>query len=59
MPGLSKAQIIKIINQDEDRFPQSMRIDLENKLAGYKNLKKSSLEKILDSVEDAYLRSLV
>ncbi|NHJ02265.1 MAG: DNA-directed RNA polymerase subunit A'' [Candidatus Heimdallarchaeota archaeon] len=59
MPGLSKAQIIKIINQDEERFPQSIRMDLENKLSDHKNLKKSSLEKILDSVEDAYLRSLV
>ena len=59
MPGLSKSQIIKIINKDEDRFPQSLRIDLENKLADNKNLKKASLEKILDSVEDAYLRSLV
>ncbi len=59
MPGLSKSQIIKIINKDEDRFPQSLRLDLENKLADNKNLKKSSLEKIMDSVEDAYLRSLV
>jgi DNA-directed RNA polymerase subunit A" len=59
MASLSKDQIYSIINEREERFPKSIRTDLFQKLSGVPNLKKKVVIKILDSVEDAYLRSLV
>jgi DNA-directed RNA polymerase subunit A" len=59
MPSLSKEQLHAVINENKDRFPQSLRQDIVRKLSDIPNLNKSTVRKILDSVEDAYLRSLV
>jgi DNA-directed RNA polymerase subunit A" len=59
MSSLSKNQLHALINENEDRFPKSIRSDLYRKLLEIPNLKKKTVLKILDSVEDAYLRSLV
>jgi len=59
MPKLSKDQLHALINEREDRFPKSIRSDIFNKLSELPNLNKKVVNKILDSVEDAYLRSLV
>ncbi|MFX0211005.1 MAG: DNA-directed RNA polymerase subunit A'' [Candidatus Hodarchaeota archaeon] len=59
MSSLSKNQLLALINENEDRFPKSIRSDLYRKLLEVPNLKKKTVLKILDSVEDAYLRSLV
>lgn len=59
MPSLSKEQLDAVINENKDRFPQSIRQDIIRKLSDIPNLNKSTVNKILDSVEDAYLRSLV
>jgi DNA-directed RNA polymerase subunit A" len=59
MPNLSKNQLFALINENEERFPKSIRSDLFRKLLEVPNLKKKTVLKILDSVEDAYLRSLV
>ncbi len=59
MPSLSKEQLYAVINENKDRFPQSLRRDIIRKLSDIPNLNKSTVNKILDSVEDAYLRSLV
>ncbi|MHA2237585.1 MAG: DNA-directed RNA polymerase subunit A'', partial [Candidatus Hodarchaeales archaeon] len=48
-----------IINENEARFPKSIRADLFNKLVEIPKLNEKKVRKILDSVEDAYLRSLV
>ncbi len=59
MASLSKNQLNTLINEREERFPKSIRSDLFRKLSDVPNLNKKSVRKILDSVEDAYLRSLV
>ena len=58
MASLSKDQINSLINEREDRFPKSIRTDLFQKLSVVPDLNKKIVKKILDSVEDAYLRSL-
>jgi len=59
MASLSKEKIFSLINEREERFPKSIRTDLFQKLSGVPDLNKKIVKKILDSVEDAYLRSLV
>ncbi len=59
MASLSKEQIYSLINEQEERFPKSIRTALFQKLSVVTNLNKKVVKKILDSVEDAYLRSLV
>lgn len=59
MPNLSKDQLYTLINEKEDRFPKSIRSDIFRKLSDLPQLNKKTVRKILDSVEDAYLRSLV
>jgi len=59
MASLSKEQIYSLINEREERFPKSIRTDLYQKLSVVAKLNKKVVKKILDSVEDAYLRSLV
>ena len=59
MSKLSKDQLHALINEREDRFPKSIRSDIFNKLSELPDLNKKVVRKILDSVEDAYLRSLV
>ena len=59
MATLSKKQLQDLINEDQDRFPQSIRNDLFLKLLELPDLTENTVRKILDSVEDAYLRSLV
>jgi DNA-directed RNA polymerase subunit A" len=59
MPKLSKNQLNTLINEREDRFPKSIRSDIFHKLSGLPELNKQIVRRILDSVEDAYLRSLV
>ncbi|MHA2304372.1 MAG: DNA-directed RNA polymerase subunit A'' [Candidatus Hodarchaeales archaeon] len=59
MSSLSKKQLLAMINQVEDRFPKSLREDIFRKMSEIPNLNKSLAGTILDSVEDAYLRSLV
>ena len=59
MASLSKDKIYALINEREERFPKSIRTDLFNKLTDVSDLKEKLVRKILDSVEDAYLRSLV
>ncbi|MHA1213917.1 MAG: DNA-directed RNA polymerase subunit A'' [Candidatus Hodarchaeales archaeon] len=59
MASLSKKQLTDLINANEERFPKSIREDLIRKLIEIPNLNKGTVEKILDSVEDAYVRSLV
>ena len=59
MASLSEKQIFSLINEREERFPKSIRTDLFQKLSVVPDLNKKIVEKILDSVEDAYLRSLV
>lgn len=59
MPNLSKDQLYALINEREDRFPKSIRSDIFLKLSGLQKLNKQTVRKIIDSVEDAYLRSLV
>ncbi|MFX0122316.1 MAG: DNA-directed RNA polymerase subunit A'' [Candidatus Hodarchaeota archaeon] len=59
MPNLSKDQLYALINEREDRFPKSIRSDIFQKLSNLPKLNKQTVRKILDSVEDAYLRSLV
>ena len=59
MPNLSKDQLYALINEKEDRFPKSIRSDIFHKLSELPQLNKKTVRKILDSVEDAYLRSLV
>jgi DNA-directed RNA polymerase subunit A" len=57
--SLSKDKIYALINEREERFPKSIREDLFRKLSDIPNLKEKAVRKVLDSVEDAYLRSLV
>ncbi|MHA2238258.1 MAG: DNA-directed RNA polymerase subunit A'', partial [Candidatus Hodarchaeales archaeon] len=52
-------KIQAIINENEARFPKSIRADLFNKLVEIPKLNEKKVRKILDSVEDAYLRSLI
>jgi DNA-directed RNA polymerase subunit A" len=59
MASLSKEQIYSLINEREERFPKSIRTALYQKLSVVTKLNKKVVKKILDSVEDAYLRSLV
>jgi DNA-directed RNA polymerase subunit A" len=59
MSKLSKDQLYKLINDDEERFPKSIRSDIFFRLSEVPNLNEKKVKKILDSVEDAYLRSLV
>ena len=59
MASLSKNQLLNLINDQEERFPKSIREDLFRKLSDVPNLNKKTVQKVLDSVEDAYLRSLV
>ena len=59
MASLSDKQIFSLINEREERFPKSIRTDLFQKLSVVPDLNKKVVKKILDSVEDAYLRSLV
>ena len=59
MASLSKDKIYDIINEREERFPKSIRSDLFRKLSDVPDLKEKIVRKVLDSVEDAYLRSLV
>jgi DNA-directed RNA polymerase subunit A" len=59
MPSLSKDQLFELINEKKDRFPKSIRSDMFRKLSELPKLNKETVRKILDSVEDAYLRSLV
>jgi DNA-directed RNA polymerase subunit A" len=59
MAKLSKKQLQALINEREDRFPKSIRSDIFDKLSELPELNKKNVKKILDSVEDAYLRSLV
>lgn len=59
MSSLSKKQLLTMINKVEDRFPKSLKEDVFRKLSEIPNLNKSIVETILESVEDAYLRSLV
>jgi len=59
MPKLSKDQLHALINEREDRFPKSIRSDIFHKLSELPDLNKKVVRRILDSVEDAYLRSLV
>ena len=59
MPSLSKDQLYSLINEKKDRFPKSIRSDMFRKLSELPNLTKPTVMKILNSVEDAYLRSLV
>ena len=59
MASLSKNKIQAIISENENRFPKSIRSDLFRKLVDIPNLNEKIVRKILDSVEDAYLRSLV
>lgn len=59
MSNLSKDQLFELINEREDRFPKSIRSDMFRKLSELPKLNKQKVRKILDSVEDAYLRSLV
>ncbi|MHA2223922.1 MAG: DNA-directed RNA polymerase subunit A'' [Candidatus Hodarchaeales archaeon] len=59
MANLSKNQLFSLINENQDRFPKSIRSDLFRKLSDIPNLNKKNVGKILNSVEDAYLRSLV
>ena len=59
MASLSKEKIYTLINEREERFPKSIRTDLFQKLSVVPDLNKKIVKKILDSVEDAYLRSLV
>lgn len=59
MPSLSKEKLHAVINENENRFPKKLREDIYGKLSDLPNLNKSTVKKILDSVEDAYLRSLV
>ena len=59
LASLTKKQIYDIVNAHEDRFPMSIRENLIDKLSEIPKLDKRTAEKILTSVEDAYLRSLV
>jgi len=59
MASLSEKKIFSLINEREERFPKSIRTDLFQKLSVVPNLNKRVVKKVLDSVEDAYLRSLV
>ncbi len=59
MSNLSKDQLFELINENEERFPKSIRSDMFHKLSELPELNKKIVRKILDSVEDAYLRSLV
>jgi DNA-directed RNA polymerase subunit A" len=59
MASLSKNQLYALINEREERFPKSIRNDLFRKLSDVPNINKKAVKKIMDSVEDAYLRSLV
>ncbi len=59
MSSLSKKQLLTMINKVEDRFPKSLKEDIFRKMSEIPNLNKSLVETILESVEDAYLRSLV
>ncbi|MCK4848288.1 MAG: DNA-directed RNA polymerase subunit A'', partial [Candidatus Heimdallarchaeota archaeon] len=59
MASLSEKKIYSLINEREERFPKSIRTDLFQKLSVVPNLNKKVVKKVLDSVEDAYLRSLV
>lgn len=59
MASLSKDQIYSLINEREERFPKSIRTTLFQKLTEVTGINKKVVKKILDSVEDAYLRSLV
>ncbi|UCE13780.1 MAG: DNA-directed RNA polymerase subunit A'' [Candidatus Heimdallarchaeota archaeon] len=59
MAYLTKTQLEALINEREESFPKSIRSDILTKLSGIPKLSKKAVNKILDSVEDAYLRSLV
>ncbi len=59
MASISKEELHALINEDSDRFPDSIRKDLYKKLLEIPNLTDKTVKKILHSVEDAYLRSLV
>jgi DNA-directed RNA polymerase subunit A" len=59
MSNLSKNKLYSLINENEERFPKRIRTDIFQKLSDIPNLKEKTVRKILDSVEDAYLRSLV
>ncbi len=59
MSSLSKKQLLTMINKVEDPFPKSLKEDIFRKLSEIPNLNKSTVETIIESVEDAYLRSLV
>ncbi|MFX0173008.1 MAG: DNA-directed RNA polymerase subunit A'' [Candidatus Hodarchaeota archaeon] len=59
MPKLSKDKLYALINENEERFPKSIRTDVFRKLSDIPNLNEKTVSNILDSVEDAYLRSLV
>jgi len=59
MASLSKEKIYSLINEREERFPKSIRTDLFQKLSVVPDLNKKIVKKVLDSVENAYLRSLV
>lgn len=59
MANLTKDQLYELINEKKDRFPKSIRTDIFRKLSELPKLSKQTVRKIIDSVEDAYLRSLV
>lgn len=59
MSNLSNDKLYALINENEERFPKRIRTDIFQKLSDIPNLKVKTVRKILDSVEDAYLRSLV
>jgi len=59
LASLTKKQINDLVNAHESRFPMSIRENLVLKLSEIPKLDKRTAEKILTSVEDAYLRSLV
>ncbi|MFX0050992.1 MAG: DNA-directed RNA polymerase subunit A'' [Candidatus Hodarchaeota archaeon] len=59
MSKLSKDKLYALINENEDRFPKSIRTDIFRKLSDIPSLNEKTVRNILDSVEDAYLRSLV
>lgn len=59
LASLTKKQINDLVNAHEDRFPRSIRENLVVKLSEIPKLDKRTAEKVLTSVEDAYLRSLV
>lgn len=59
MAAISKNKLLALITENDERFPQSIRNDLFRKLSEIPDLNNETVERILDTVEDAYLRSLV